>query len=95
MGRHTTRAQDIEIYQERDRRISQLRKLSSIDVSDFKDIHRTGRFILADQYWNLLTDTAKYFLLHDEHPHVRSCAEISQRDELKRQSVHLDGKESE
>lgn len=76
-----------QLYQLREEEVATLSQRPVVTVDDLRDLDRLGRFLVADGLFEKCDDAARHALLHDEHPHVRSCAEISKRD--LDEAVHL------
>lgn len=66
------------MYAARDAYIDALVDRDVIGLSDLKVMERTGRVKVASEHWQLCDADAQGSLLRDEHPHVRSCAVLSQ-----------------
>lgn len=76
-----------QLYQLREAEISTLSQRAVILESDLSELDRGGRAVVASMLYAKCDDVARHALLHDEHPHVRSCAEIS-RSELEPEPEH-------
>lgn len=76
---YPNKAQLEVMYAERDAAINRLAGQSSVDVADLRSLDRLGRFKVAAELWASCTDEARSALLADEHPHVRSAAQIAQQ----------------
>lgn len=70
-----------QLYQLREAEISTLSQRAVILETDLRELDRGGRAVVASMLYAKCDDVARNALLHDEHPHVRSCAVIS-RSEL-------------
>ncbi|MBN3776890.1 hypothetical protein G3O06_04805 [Burkholderia sp. Ac-20345] len=66
-----------QLYQLREAEISTLSQQAVILESDLRELDRGGRAVVASMLYAKCDDVARNTLLHDEHPHVRSCAVIS------------------
>lgn len=69
-----------ELYQLREAEVESLGRRDVIHEVDLRDLDRLGRFMVADGLFEKCDEAARHALLHDEHAHVRSCAEIAKRD---------------
>lgn len=69
-----------QLYQLREAEIERLSQRDVIVVTDLHALDRGGRFMVAATLFEKCDDASRHALLHDEHPHVRSCAFISQSD---------------
>ncbi|WP_425953219.1 LPD11 domain-containing protein [Ralstonia pseudosolanacearum] len=69
-----------QLYELREAELESLGQRAVIQVDDLRDLDRLGRFMVADGLFEKCNDAARHSLLHDDHPHVRSCAEISKRE---------------
>lgn len=49
-----------------------------IEVQDLHTLDRIGRYEVAERYFAKCSPAARDALIHDEHPHVRSCAALAQ-----------------
>lgn len=63
-----------EIYRTRERRVEQLKALSSISSADLVGLDRLGRCRVANELWGRCLESARSELLNDSHHFVRSCA---------------------
>lgn len=69
-----------QLYQLREWEIERLSKRDVIMVTDVQSLDRGGRAMVAMSLFEKCDDVARHALVHDEHPHVRSCAMLSQSD---------------
>ena len=69
-----------QLYWLRETEIKNLSQQESIGVSDLESLDRGARFGVASLLYTKCDAAARNALLHDEHPHVRSCAELSQAE---------------
>lgn len=76
-----------QLYQLREAEISTLSQRAVILEFDLRELDRGGRAVVASMLYAKCDDVARNALLHDEHPHVRSCAVIS-RSELEPEPGH-------
>lgn len=76
-----------QLYQLRKAEISTLSQRAVILEFDLRELDRGGRAVVASMLYAKCDDVARNALLHDEHPHVRSCAVIS-RSELEPEPGH-------
>lgn len=65
------------IYADRAKAIAVLAAAGRVDADDLRQLDRLGRCHVANELWNVCTSEARDALLHDEHPHVRSCASLA------------------
>jgi hypothetical protein len=68
-----------QLYQMREVEVELLGQRDVIQEADLRDLDRLGRFWVAGELFEKCDAAARHALLHDEHAHVRSCAEISKR----------------
>jgi hypothetical protein len=72
------------LYDRRDAALSALHQQDKpVDLVHLAELDRLGRCRVADELWSRCTDTGRESLLHDEHPHVRSCAKIAEQEAAK------------
>lgn len=67
-----------QLYCKREEEVARLSSQAVITVSDLSGLDRGARFAVADKLFSRCNDEAKYALLHDNHPHVRSAATIAE-----------------
>lgn len=67
-----------QLYSKREEEVARLAAQAVITVSDLSGLDRGARFAVADKLFARCNDEAKYALLHDNHPHVRSAATIAE-----------------
>lgn len=67
------------IYAERRAQVQRLGEKPSISAGDIQALTRHGRIQVADELWATCDQDARQALLHDEHAHVRSTAEIASK----------------
>ncbi|WP_321907942.1 hypothetical protein [Burkholderia cepacia] len=68
------------LYLLREREVARLSRSSEVVVADLQDLDRGARAVVASMLFRKCNKDARNFLLNDEHPHVRSCAVISQAE---------------
>ena len=71
------------IYAHREVQVARLLAAPSIEAADVAELDRLGRCKIANEGWRQATAQARWALLNDPHPHVRSCAFLAslQREE--------------
>lgn len=67
-----------KMYSLREAEVLALAQKDVITVDDIQALERHGKWQVADELYSKCDLQARNALLTDEHPHVRSCAEISQ-----------------
>lgn len=67
------------MYQLGDAEVEALASKSEISIGDILNLERRGKCLVADALFAKCSIEAREILLHDEHPHVRSIANISLR----------------
>jgi hypothetical protein len=65
------------LYFMREKEVARLASQAIVTVCDLEQLDRGARFSVASTLFDRCNEEAKYALLHDEHPHVRSAATIS------------------
>lgn len=75
--RYPSPAELEKLYAEKDATVARLGSLLCIQQADLAGQHRMVRFEVACQFWAKCEQGVQAALLHDEHPHVRSAAQIS------------------
>lgn len=66
-----------QLYELREAQVAQLSGNSVVTEHDLRDLDRGGRVAVASLLYVKCNAAARHALLHDEHPHVRSCAVMS------------------
>jgi hypothetical protein len=66
------------IYAERQTRLAELYAKGEITAADLQTVDRLGRCAIANDAWAMCSADSQRLLLLDLHPHVRSCAAVSQ-----------------
>lgn len=69
-----------QLYRLREAEVERLSGRDVIVVGDLQCLDRGARAVLAAMLFEKCDTDTRHALLHDEHPHVRSCAVISQSD---------------
>ncbi|KAF7962625.1 hypothetical protein AWV80_19390 [Cupriavidus sp. UYMU48A] len=69
-----------QLYQLREFEVERLSQRDPIVIADLQGLDRSARAMVASMLFEKCDDETRHALLHDEHPHVRSCAVISQSD---------------
>lgn len=67
-------AELVGIYAHREAVVASLLAAPSIEAKDVAELDRLGRCKLANEGWRKASPEARWALLNDPHPHVRSCA---------------------
>ncbi|HJP68162.1 MAG TPA: hypothetical protein VJ846_04600 [Sphingomicrobium sp.] len=67
-----------QLYQLREAEVDRLRGRDVIVVGDLQGLDRGARAVVAGTLFSKCDNDTRHALLHDEHPHVRSCAVSSQ-----------------
>ena len=82
--RRGTPAQIDDLYRARARALASLREQAArglaVSAAQVNALDRLGRCAACNDLWAAMTPEAKDALLHDEHPHVRACADLALRD---------------
>lgn len=65
-----------ELYRLRDIDVAALVRKGAITVEDVQTLEWGGRFIVANEHFDICTDVAKHALLHDSHHGVRAAAAL-------------------
>jgi hypothetical protein len=69
-----------QLYALREAEVERLSQHDVIVVGDLQGLDRGGRCMVASELFDKCDHASRHALLHDEHPHVRSCAAISKAD---------------
>lgn len=69
-----------QLYDLRENEVERLSQQGMITVADLRGLDRGARFLVAHTLYAKCDDAARYALLHDVHPHVRSGATSAQSD---------------
>jgi hypothetical protein len=69
-----------QLYRLREAEIEALSAAHVITEANLRDLDRLGRLMVAEGLFEKCDEAARYALIHDDHPHVRSCAKISMGD---------------
>jgi hypothetical protein len=69
-----------QLYQLREAEVERLSQRDVIVVGDLQGLDRGARAVLATMLFKKCDGAARHALLHDEHPHVRTCAVLSQSE---------------
>ncbi|MBP0639968.1 hypothetical protein [Cupriavidus sp. AcVe19-6a] len=69
-----------QLYQLRELEVERLGQCEAIVMADLQGLDRLARAVVASMLFEKCDNDTRHALLHDEHPHVRSCAVISQSD---------------
>ena len=76
-----------QLYALREKEVMELQQKGSIGAKDLAHLDRGARVAVASLLYAKCDTDARRSLLHDEHPHVRSCAELA-REECERMKSH-------
>lgn len=68
------------LYAVREAFIEGLSAKGCIDLNDLAGLDRSGKCFVAAELWGICIDNVRNSLLSDEHHHVRSFAQVSQRE---------------
>lgn len=66
------------LYQLRELEVERLSQQHAISIADLQGLDRLARAMVAATLFEKCDPDTRHALMHDEHPHVRSCAVISQ-----------------
>lgn len=66
------------MYASRDAFIAEVASRGSVDPGDLVPLERSGRCIIASQYWSICSEPARRALREDPHHFVRACAVMSE-----------------